>query len=261
MATDLTRENALRHHDTHPLIMDLLLTTEHGPEWWGWEPETQRQILAEGYPAGMSELSWNKLQAVSTFHVAPDLVLNEWECFLPTITALNNVIPDFNVLQLPSPPRLYAGVRMLRMFDKDIEFGDEVARFVASSMLHEGVYFAPGELSFVQHLLRRPYYICPDCGNQEEVLYDHDGVCDACGRDWHSSLAGKPVKEARVKMHNTHDEAPVRARFQEAAKDWEKYIPSDDDEFDVQVCKLAAAIDYSLQKDRQFLEQKEALRL
>lgn len=263
----ILRANILRHHDAHPLVLDLLLTKEFGPEWWSWEPETLRQVIpqqfktAEGY-APISELVWNKLQAVRTVHVSPGLVFDEWECFLPVITSLNNVIPDFNVMQLPSHSRLLAGVGMLKALDPEETFSEEVKRFSAAALLHDGIYYAPGDLSFCQWYLRRPYYICPKCGNREDLLFEHDGICDNCGKEYFSKMTGTVIDaSSKVDFHKTYDEGPVRDRFQQAAKNWDEFFPSDDDEIDVQVAKLAAAVEYKAMRDQQFLEQKESLQL
>lgn len=257
----ITRGNILRHHDAHPLVLDLLLTKVFGIEWWLWEPETLRQVIPQQFKSGCTELVWNKLQAVRAVHVAPEMVFGEWECFLPVITSLNNIVPDFDVMQLPTPARLYAGVGMLRSLDPDEEISEEIRRFIAWALLSHGIYFAPGELGFVQELLRRPYYICPDCGNVEDVLFDHDGICDSCGRDWYDKIIGRNVKKPNVQFHNRYDEAPIRKRFNQVAQDWDGFQPDDDDEIDVQVCKIASAIEYKAKRDQQFMEQKEALEL
>lgn len=259
----VTRDNAIQHHDVHPLILDLLLTHVYTSEWWHWEPETLRMMLPRQFKGGPSELAWNKMQAVRTIHVSTDMVLNEWEVFLPVITALNNVAPDFNILQLPPMTRLYAGVRMLHMFDAKFVFSEEVRRFIAMSLLHEGIYFAPGELEFVQFLLRRPYYKCTDCGYQQDVLFEqHDGICDWCGKNWHDRVIGTPIRtDPHVTYHTRYDEKPVREKYEKVIQDWESYTPHDDNEIDIQVCKVANAVNYSLLRDQQFLEQKSGLDL
>lgn len=255
--------NILRHHDAHPLVLDLAVTKKLGPEWWLWEPETIRTALQRNFQAGPTELNWNKLQAVRTVHVSPGLVFDEWECFLPVITALNNVIPDFNILQLPSPARLYAGVGMLRMLDPEENFSEEVKRFIAASLLHEGIFFAPGELSFVQWYLNQPYYECTSCGNIEDLLVEHDGICDNCQKNYFVSMTGKVMdskkKITRVKVRN--DITEIKKRFADVAKDWESFHPDEDSPLDVQICRIAAAIEYKIIKDTQFLEQKGDLGL
>ncbi|MCA8940371.1 MAG: hypothetical protein KDB07_11205, partial [Planctomycetes bacterium] len=169
---DVRQDNLFSHHDTHPLILDLQATKLLGPEWFVWEPETIRLVLPKEAGQNISEINWQKLQACKTTHVNPGMVFDEWEVFLRVITALNNVVPDSDILQQPNAARLYAGVGMLRMLDPDEDFSREVRRFIAASLLYQGIIFAPGELSFVQDLLLEPYYVCPDCGNEEKVLDD-----------------------------------------------------------------------------------------
>jgi len=263
MSQPVTLDNVLRHHDAHPLILDLIVTKRLGPEWWTWEPETIQQLLPKEFNSGATEHNWNKLQAVRTVHVAPGLVFDEWECFLPVITALNNTIPDFNILQLPTPARLYAGVGMLKMLDPKEDFSEEVKRFVAASLLYGNIYYAPGDLSFAQWYLRRPYYECSNCGNVEDLLFEHDGICDNCQKEYFSRITGKPISDAKktteVKFRN--DETAVKKKFQAVANKWDSYYPDDDDPIDVQVCRIAAALEYKAIKDAQFLEQKGALDL
>jgi len=254
--------NILQEHDAHPLILDLYITKKMGPEWWEWEPETLREMLQRDFPnQSISQINWNKLQAVRTVHVSPGFVFDEWECFLPVITALNNVIPDFDVLQVPTPARLYAGVGMLRMLDPEEDFSAEIKKWVAAALLFDGIYFAPGELKFAQELIRRPYYVCPRCGNKEELLFDHDGICDSCGKEWHSKATGRVINNSPVVVKYTYDEGPVRARFQQVANNWDAYVPDEDDPIDVQICRIANAISYKSEKDAAFLSQKKDLNL
>lgn len=258
---DVKTNNLYSHHDAHPLVLDLHTTKLFGPEWFLWEPETLRILIPQETGQTCSELNWNKLQACKTVHVNPGMVFDEWEVFLRVITALNNVIPDADIIQQPNAPRLYAGVGMLKMLDPKEDFSREVTRFIAASLLFKGIIFAPGELSFTQELLREPYYVCPDCGNEEKILDDHDGVCDACGRNWYVRATGKPIKDPRVSVHYRHDIAPIQERFNKVANDWDNYVPDEDDPIDVQICRIADAIQYKAIRDARFLEQKERLGL
>ncbi len=152
---------------------------------------------------------------------------------------------------------------MLKMLDPEEDFSEEVKRFVACSLIYNGIFYAPGDLDFAQWYLRRPYYECKECGNVEDLLFEHDGICDGCQKEYFSSITGK-VKEGAKKtteIKYRHDEGPVRKKFQAVATKWDSFYPDDDDPVDVQVCRIAAALEYKAVKDAQFLEQKGALDL
>jgi hypothetical protein len=259
----ITKENILTHHDSHPLTLNLYLTKHFGPEWWEWEPETLTSAISREFNKTCSENTWNKIQAVRTVHVAPGLVFDEWECFLPVITALNNVIPDFNVLQFPSPARLYNGVGIIKAIDSEETFSDEIQRFVASCLLHESIIYAPGDLSFCQTFLNRPYYVCTNCGNKEELIIDHDGYCDNCQKEYYSKIRGELRKGAKKTTYIQYESDPteVRKKFQKASRDWDKFLPDPDSEIDCMVCKIAAALDYKIDRDQRFIAQKRGLNL
>lgn len=226
-----------------------------------WEPETIRQEL-KGVVGEIDELSWAKMQAMKAIHVNPHFCCSQWEVFLPVITALNNVLPTFDYVQAPTVPRLYAGVDILRMVEPDEPFSDEVRRFVAACCLHRGTYCTPEELEFAQPLLRRPFYVCDVCQNREFVADDHDGICDACGKDWRKQATGAVKPNApRVTPQFTYDDAPVRRRLAEALKEPEDFVPHDDVPEDVQVARLLVAFQYRDYRRSQFAEQKEFLKL
>lgn len=257
----LTPEEFFRFKQAHPLIIDLLVFRYLGRDWLEWEPETIRQELTQAVGV-IDELTWAKIQAVKALHVNPFFCFSQWEVFLPVITALNNVIPSFDYVQAPTVPRLYAGVDIMRTVEAEEPFGDEVRRFVAASCLHRGTYCTPEELEFAQPLLRRPFYVCDVCKNHEFVADDHDGICDACGKDWRQKATGSVKENApRVTPQFTYDDGPVRRRLEQALADPDNFVPHDDVPEDVQAARLLVAFQYRDHRRTQFAEQKEFLKL
>lgn len=257
----VTAQNVYNHHDTHPLILDLFTTRLFGGEWFGWEPETLRMLIPRQGRFTISACNWNKLQACKTVHANPAAIFDRFECFLPVITAFNNVIPDPTALQPPSLARLLAGVGMLRMLDPQEEFSLEIRRFMAASLLYRGIFLVPDELEFLQHLLLGAYYVCPDCGNEEKVLDDFDGVCDYCGTDWYMMASGRKVKDPRVELRKQRDILPYRSKLAWVGANYDAWHPNEDDPVDVQVVRVVEAIHYKAKKDAQFYNQKSALGL
>lgn len=257
----LSPKEFFSYEQAHPLVLDLLLFQRFQEEWLEWDPETLVREISEEF-VQPSELNWSKVQAVKTVHVNPGAAFSQWEVFLPVITAVNNVIPNFNYLQAPTLPRLYAGTDIMRSLDPEEPFSREVEKFMAASFLHRGVYYAPGSLESIQPLLRRPFYVCSVCNNMEFVEDDHDGYCDYCGKDWRSQATGRVKPDApRVTPQFTYDETPVKETFDKAVRSPEDFTPHDDIESDVQVSKLLVALEYQAYRRKQFVEQKEFLKL
>lgn len=257
----VTEQNLFNHHDAHPLILCAATTRMFGLEWVLWEPETLRYLIPRQGRYAISPCNWQKLQATKTVLANPAAVFDRWECFLPVITALNNVIPDPTSLQPPSLARLLTGVGMLSMLDPHESFSIEVKRVMAASLLFRGIFFVPEELSFLEHLLIGSYYVCPDCGNEEKILDDFDGVCDYCGTDWYLYASGKPVKDPRVEVRVTRDLAPYEQRLAWVGTHFDEWTPDEDDPVDVQVLRVVEAIHYKARKDADFYNQKSALGL
>jgi hypothetical protein len=64
--------------------------------------------------------------------------------------ALNNVFPDFHVLQQPSLSQLLVAVDIMQQVRDKEPFGQEVQSFMAASIMSDGVVVAPDIVSFCQ---------------------------------------------------------------------------------------------------------------
>ena len=258
---EVDEKNIYQHHDTHPLVLALFTTKlMGGVEWVQWEPETLRIVLSQRDRV-VSECNWNKLQACKTVLANPAAVFDRWECFLPVCTALNNVIPDPTTLQIPSLARLLFGVTAMKTLDPQEDFSTEVRRVMAASLLYRGIFLVPDELQFIQHLLIDAHYVCPDCGNEEKVIEDFDGVCDNCGTNWYDTAAGKAIKDPRVQLVAGREIAPYKAHLQWVSANYDAWVPDEDNPLDIQVARVLEAVSYNARKTAQFLNQKDALGL
>jgi len=267
----LARDNVFIHHDTHPVVLDMALFKTFGMDWLEWEPETLRTEIERASKLGVSELNWNQIQAVKTMHVH-DAPWKDYEAFVPVILALNNNIPVFTILDKPSISQLMAGVDMMKHIRDDVEFDDEVIRFMSACFLDENVFYAPPPLEFLQDTISQPRYRCPDCGNDYEDDND-DGLCDFCAErftDEHP-FNFKPSPGAIEKMKQTGEgtrvERYLEHPFQEVKEKYDAVKDEDADEVplqetmeDVQVAKLLVARDYMLMRRHQLREQTAALR-
>lgn len=149
-AAPITRRNLFVHHDTHPVVFDLLLLQQYQEDWFIWEPETLWKEIKEDFRVpSISDHSKSKIQAIKTLHIN-EWFWTKWEVFCWITQALNNNIPDFQVLQKPSIPQLFNSVEIATLVRKGEEFGSETQMFVASSVVDEGVFYAPEPIAFCQ---------------------------------------------------------------------------------------------------------------
>lgn len=272
-------ERILGHHDAHPVILASLATKAFQEQWLEWEPEVlwfecQKELGAllsdftgRRVNASISNLNRNKLQAVRTL-LLTDGFWDAWEVFAPTLQALNNNIPVFNVLQKPSLAQLMAGVDMAGQV-RERAFSDEVSRFVAACALDEGVWYLPAPLAFAQVAAARPHYRCLDCGNEDEID-PRDLRCDSCSgkfsADWDPHTfnfrpaRGLESEGKKVETFLKNDPRGPAARWAEVGES-----PADDVELqevpsDIVCAKLLVARDYMRLRRQQYEEQREALR-
>jgi hypothetical protein len=91
----------------------------------------------------------SKIQAVRTVHIN-DHSFEKWEIFSLLLQALNNNIPDFEIMRKPTIPQLFAGVDIMTMIRNDVLFSEEISHFCAAVFVEQGVIFAPQPVAFCQ---------------------------------------------------------------------------------------------------------------
>jgi hypothetical protein len=132
------------------LVLDIKLTDKYGTDWFEWLPETLwREIMDDFRTPSISDHVKSKIQAVKTVHIS-DWTFGKWEVFSIITQALNNNIPDFEVMRKPTIPQLFAAVDIMTMIRNDVEFSPEIQDWCAASMIDNSVIFAPQPLAFCQ---------------------------------------------------------------------------------------------------------------
>ena len=148
--TPVTRSNLFVHHDTHPVVLDLILLDKYQADWLTWEPETLWKEILEDFKApSINDHVKTKIQAIRTLHIN-EWFWTRWEVFCWITQALNNNLPDFQVIQKPTVPQLFVAVDTATMVRDDEEFTAEAQMFVAASVVHAGVLYAPEPIAFCQ---------------------------------------------------------------------------------------------------------------
>lgn len=218
----ISPKNIFVHHDTHPVVYDVMLLKKYDLDWYGWEHETLwRTIMQDFRVPSISDHAKSKIQAIRTIHIN-EWFWTKWEVFCWISQALNNNIPDFQILQKPSVPQLFQAVDAATMVRDDEEFNHELKMFVAASVVDDGVIYAP-----------RPIRFC-----QEEVVEllktlkadDFESMIGAVAERW-GVVVGKPSEEIEL---------------QETA-------------VDVQIARLLVARDYLDLRRRQMKDQLRML--
>jgi len=212
--------NLFVHHDTHPIVLSIKLMDQYGTDWFGWEPETLwREIMDDFRAPSISDHVKSKIQAVKTIHIS-DWSFTKWEIFCPILQALNNNIPDFEVLRRPTISQLFAGVDMMTLVRNDVPFSQEVQQFCGAAMVDAGVICAPQPIAF--------------CQDEILAIQEDRGipVDPTLVKDKYRMLIGVPAEEVVL------EQTPV----------------------DIQVAKLIIARDYMSLRRGQMKQQLRVLR-
>lgn len=240
-----SQKRAFSYRKTHPLFLDMILLEKYGPQWLEWEPETVWSEILDDFKArSISVHVRNKINAVKLMHVA-HTPWTEWEVFAVVCQAMNDNIPDFRVLQKPSPDQIIAAVNMMARIKKR-EFSEEVGRFVAACFLDDGVFYLPPPVSFAQEYVAQPEYRCTECGNVDTD--EGNNMCDTCG-----------APQSALKQYLKRDYRPVMERFNKVMADGDgRDYDLEENPVDVQVAKLVRAVNWSRELDQRLTAQTGA---
>lgn len=150
----------LIHPDAHPLALRSLLHKQYDDGWIIWDHQALWDQLKRDFGVDPSEMSRTKLQAIRTLETDV-LFWNEWEVFGPTVMALNNRIPNFWLIQRPTPGQLMVAVDIAGSVDSR-EYSEEVGKFVAGCLLDMGVMCVVPPLTFAQEYIDFPHVRCDE---------------------------------------------------------------------------------------------------
>lgn len=242
--TPVRKRNVFTHHDSHPLLLDMLLLKKYGPIWLTWESETVWDMIAKDFKQNVSASNASKIQAGKTCHLV-ETPWKAWEGFNPVCQSFNNNIPDFRSLQKPTPAQLILSVHLMNVVKKE-EFSLEVSKYIAACFLDAGIVYLPPPVDFAQKEAMRLRYRCKKC-NRIDVDEDNE-MCDSCGAP-QSQLVKEP----------TWDPEPVKKRYNEIIKQGDNHDVLQETVVDVQVAHLLVARNYVKFRDKQLKEQAKAV--
>jgi hypothetical protein len=135
--------------DAHPYVLDLVLLKRFGPAWLEWEAETLIAIIRHEFHSTVSLINMQKLQAAKTLHFV-DSFWQNWEVFVPCVMALNSIIPDFQIAQVPTVAQCSIAVDIANRIRTDVPWSDEMKAYLEVIHKFDGILCSTEPLDFVQ---------------------------------------------------------------------------------------------------------------
>lgn len=260
----VTCENIISHHDAHPYVLAKLLNKVWGPEWLDWDGDILEVELRREFRKTASKNTLQKIRAVrALFNTVGYWVY--WPHFLWISKALNNCMVDFENMQRLNIGEILVSIDIASLIDNKMDFSDEVKRYQAASFHYENVNYCPPPLDYLQELVSKPYYHCPDCDTIYEFSKDFP-YCDYCSGRYEDGypLNNKPSKEGLARLRSGEGVnlnvfykfpyAKIKARFDDII-DLNEVTLEEDVKEDVQCSKLLVAFDYAIMRRKQLKDQ------
>lgn len=144
-----TTINLFQHPDAHPLILDLALLRKYGPEWMTWETDTLEWRIPQDFrTTTVSDLNLDKIEAVKTMHFV-DTFWQRWEVFIWCCMPLNDVFPDFGIMQVPTAAQCLVAADIANKIRDDVPWSDEIKGYLDVVFRHDGIFCSLPPLDFV----------------------------------------------------------------------------------------------------------------
>jgi hypothetical protein len=141
--------NIWHHPDAHPVVLDLMLFRQYGPQFLSWEAESLKRLIPEDFhTSGVSELNLSKIQAVKALHLV-DTYWEDWEVFLWCTMSLNGVFPNFEIMQAPTVAQCLVSVDIANHLRDDVPWSDEVKAFLDVCFRHDGLFVRLDPINFI----------------------------------------------------------------------------------------------------------------
>lgn len=142
--------NLFQHPDSHPLVLDIILLRQYGPEWFLWDPETLAWRIPHDFrTTDVSDLNMEKIQAIKTLHFS-DAPWEEWEAFLPCCAAVNGLFPDFEIIHPPTVSQVLIAIDIFNKVRQDVSWSEELKVFLGVVWRHESTFCPTEPASFVE---------------------------------------------------------------------------------------------------------------
>lgn len=122
-----------------------LLDKAFGTDWREWEPETLWQVT-HGRFGEVKDTAKSAIQAARTVMVN-DLYFEDLNAFEDITLGLNNLIPNFMVIEVCSPAEILYGYRIVHQLRPMRDFTDEVKGYIQACFKEAGQVVYPDLLA------------------------------------------------------------------------------------------------------------------
>ena len=164
-----------------------ILTARLGKEWVLWEPEALWAEVKRAFGSLPGEMTRNRIQAAKVLLVTEAFWLDHL-VFEKVVMAFNNQMPMFDRYQKPSAAMIALGIRLAREI-RDVDFSDDVRRYIAVIAKDDGLIYLPPPIDVAQDHLDELTAGAAGRVHQEEI-----------GKGWAQGPKG-PYGEGPVGIH------------------------------------------------------------
>ena len=145
-----SRVSLFEHPDAHPLALGLLLEKKYGSDWEDFETETLEFLVSRDFrTATLSELSLHKIEALRTLR-STSCFWRRYEVFAWCAMPLSGVLPDFEVMQVPTYAQALVAGDIAKVVRPDEAWSAELRAYLRVVAEHDGVYCAVEPFDFLE---------------------------------------------------------------------------------------------------------------
>lgn len=139
----------------NPRAFARAMSAQHSQEWLSWTPSATEAVLIKNFGYDPTPTEIDKIESLKEV-LRSDRVFSDALVFEKAVLAFNDEPVDFEVWQAASPKEIALGLKMIRAFAGEQDFGREVRAYVAASLLENDIHVAsePLGLAFCAPELR-----------------------------------------------------------------------------------------------------------
>ena len=148
----LQAETILRLPEVSPLALMAVLVSKYSTDWITLEPEVLFDQISEDF-GGLHPLGQEKVRALRVCATSKS-PWRRFEVFSPVVRAFVGIPVMFNRHLVMSPHQLGLGMMVMSSLSKEV-FTEEVAKYVAASLMTTGLHYIPiPDLTLAREFLR-----------------------------------------------------------------------------------------------------------
>jgi len=162
-STPVTSINLFQHPDAHPVVLDKALTSRYGTDWLEWDTEVLEAVIPQDLGTdSVGDLTLDKIEAMRTLHVNSNF-WSRWEVFLWLTMPLNDIPPDFVVMQVPTLAQCLVSTEIADSVHHNHVWSQELLDYLGVVYRHDGIFCPVPPLEEVE-------IDVPDLVDQQAIL-------------------------------------------------------------------------------------------